>query len=460
MPPSGPCCSRISGREARRPGAAPQPARAARAHDVAGRRSVPAARARRRRRRPTSSPSPRRCRHSTRAACWCATARGSASSPAPGCSARSSTVAPRVRCRCASWPPSSWSRSSPGAPAVRRARADDPAPGASAGRRRRASGSSGCSNSSTLLSFLSNHSYLITVQIVAGAGPGRAAGAGRRRSRASSRLLYRGGTRVGQIGNAGAGAQRQAVRAHLAARRAGRPGGRQLPVRDGQRRAWRAVAEDRSGQRPDPARRRRPSTRPRWRRRAGASRRHCATSATRIAPAGSWSATRPGAAAPARSRPGAPLAAPTRPRGLDGAGDLRRRPRGRAAMRRCWPRSAPRSIGSCRPTTPCSAALPRRSIRFPTRPGGWWNRLLQIGEQGSHTLDLKKAGIFPIVHGVRSLALRDHVQETATAARLDALVARGRLLAGLRDRSGRQPALPDGAEAQGRAGRARHAAAR
>ena len=43
------------------------------------------------------------------------------------------------------------------------------------------------------------------------------------------------------------------------------------------------------------------------------------------------------------------------------------------------------------------------------------------------TLDLKKAGIFPIVHGVRSLALRDHVQATATAARLDALVARGRL---------------------------------
>ena len=43
------------------------------------------------------------------------------------------------------------------------------------------------------------------------------------------------------------------------------------------------------------------------------------------------------------------------------------------------------------------------------------------------TLDLKKAGIFPIVHGVRSLALRDHVRRTGTAARLDALVAAGRL---------------------------------
>lgn len=64
---------------------------------------------------------------------------------------------------------------------------------------------------------------------------------------------------------------------------------------------------------------------------------------------------------------------------------------------------------------------------FPDPSGGWWNRLLQIGEQGSHTLDLKKAGIFPIVHGARSLALRDHVQETTTAARLDALATLGRL---------------------------------
>jgi CBS domain-containing protein len=68
---------------------------------------------------------------------------------------------------------------------------------------------------------------------------------------------------------------------------------------------------------------------------------------------------------------------------------------------------------------------------FPDPSGGWWNRLLQIGEQGSDRLDLKKAGIFAIVHGARSLALRDHVQETATAARLDALVTRGRLSAGM-----------------------------
>ncbi len=69
---------------------------------------------------------------------------------------------------------------------------------------------------------------------------------------------------------------------------------------------------------------------------------------------------------------------------------------------------------------------------FPDASGGWWTRLLQIGDQaGSATLDLKKAGIFPIVHGARSLALRDHVPQTATAARLHALVALGRLPAGM-----------------------------
>ena len=68
---------------------------------------------------------------------------------------------------------------------------------------------------------------------------------------------------------------------------------------------------------------------------------------------------------------------------------------------------------------------------FPDASGGWWNRLLLIGEQDKQTLDLKKAGIFPIVHGVRSLALRDRVAATATLARLDALVAAGRLPAGL-----------------------------
>lgn len=64
---------------------------------------------------------------------------------------------------------------------------------------------------------------------------------------------------------------------------------------------------------------------------------------------------------------------------------------------------------------------------FPAETGGWWNRLLLIGEPGTQLLDVKKAAIFPIVHGVRSLALRDHVAAIGTVARLDALVAVGRL---------------------------------
>ena len=68
---------------------------------------------------------------------------------------------------------------------------------------------------------------------------------------------------------------------------------------------------------------------------------------------------------------------------------------------------------------------------FPSETGGWWNRLLLIGEQDPQLLDLKKAAIFPIVHGVRSLALRDHVGASGTQARLDALVAAGRLDTGL-----------------------------
>jgi len=54
---------------------------------------------------------------------------------------------------------------------------------------------------------------------------------------------------------------------------------------------------------------------------------------------------------------------------------------------------------------------------------GWWSRLLGVGE--STGLNLKKEGIFPIVHGVRSLALQALLNETSTADRLEALAARG-----------------------------------
>ena len=51
---------------------------------------------------------------------------------------------------------------------------------------------------------------------------------------------------------------------------------------------------------------------------------------------------------------------------------------------------------------------------------GWWNRLLGLGD-GSHQMNLKKEAIFPLVHGVRSLALAHRITETSTVARIAAL---------------------------------------
>jgi CBS domain-containing protein len=60
-------------------------------------------------------------------------------------------------------------------------------------------------------------------------------------------------------------------------------------------------------------------------------------------------------------------------------------------------------------------------------PSAWWNRIF-AGASDEGAIDLKKAGIFPIVHGVRSFALQlGGVTATGTAQRLDALVAAGRI---------------------------------
>ncbi|MEX8194819.1 putative nucleotidyltransferase substrate binding domain-containing protein [Comamonas guangdongensis] len=63
-------------------------------------------------------------------------------------------------------------------------------------------------------------------------------------------------------------------------------------------------------------------------------------------------------------------------------------------------------------------------------PAGWWNRLLGLGDE-ARAVNLKKAGIFPIVHGVRSLALLHRIAETGTAERIAALQAHGALEAEL-----------------------------
>lgn len=74
------------------------------------------------------------------------------------------------------------------------------------------------------------------------------------------------------------------------------------------------------------------------------------------------------------------------------------------------------------------AALLRRfaapADRFETGRS-WWGRLWSP-ERGER-LDLKKAGLFPIVHGARALALERGIRATSTTARLSALADQGLL---------------------------------
>jgi len=58
-------------------------------------------------------------------------------------------------------------------------------------------------------------------------------------------------------------------------------------------------------------------------------------------------------------------------------------------------------------------------------PLGLFDRFITEKAPHAKQLDLKKGGIFPIVHGVRSLALEQQLTETNTIARIQALSGRG-----------------------------------
>ncbi len=60
-------------------------------------------------------------------------------------------------------------------------------------------------------------------------------------------------------------------------------------------------------------------------------------------------------------------------------------------------------------------------------PGGWWSRLTHLRSHDEAGIDLKKLGTFPVVHGVRALALQHHVDACGTAERLQVLAERGHL---------------------------------
>lgn len=59
--------------------------------------------------------------------------------------------------------------------------------------------------------------------------------------------------------------------------------------------------------------------------------------------------------------------------------------------------------------------------------GTWWNRLPFMGDQLKEALSIKKMGLFPLVHGIRSLALAHKISATSTEERVQALTAAGKL---------------------------------
>ena len=69
---------------------------------------------------------------------------------------------------------------------------------------------------------------------------------------------------------------------------------------------------------------------------------------------------------------------------------------------------------------PLHLAYFARAVEQFQTPIGIFNNLITTKEQGD-ALDLKKGGIFPIVHGVRALALERGLLETGTAERIEAL---------------------------------------
>lgn len=59
--------------------------------------------------------------------------------------------------------------------------------------------------------------------------------------------------------------------------------------------------------------------------------------------------------------------------------------------------------------------------QFAEPNSAWWNRLPLLGSRESETFDLKKIGTFPIVHGARALALEYRLEALGTVERLQAL---------------------------------------
>ena len=78
----------------------------------------------------------------------------------------------------------------------------------------------------------------------------------------------------------------------------------------------------------------------------------------------------------------------------------------------------------------------RPSLKFST-PLNWFGALKKP-EQG---IDIKKGGLFPVVHGVRSMTLEQRIEDTGTLARLERLVDAGEMEAAFAEELGEAMAL-------------------
>ena len=66
-----------------------------------------------------------------------------------------------------------------------------------------------------------------------------------------------------------------------------------------------------------------------------------------------------------------------------------------------------------------------------SEPGTWWDRLSTLRGREEQTFDLKKLGTFPIVHGVRALALEHQLDSLRTTERIHQLATKDHLDAAL-----------------------------
>ena len=66
-----------------------------------------------------------------------------------------------------------------------------------------------------------------------------------------------------------------------------------------------------------------------------------------------------------------------------------------------------------------------------SEPGSWWDRLTTLRGRDEQSFDLKKLGTFPIVHGIRALALQHRIDALRTSERIHQLTLRDHLDAAL-----------------------------